>query len=537
MVHYCNPLLWLQDNEPEFFAAVNNLCAAIRFTNRTTFILPSKEIREQFISLVEKGNIADDDKAQEILSAHLINKQFDIGELLSGNIYTSDRSMLQAGEVSGGATKNTQSVTFSNHSTILQVPKDGLNRRGQPIILIATGPVPKKGVSDGPSRGRERHKGNEGNEGNKGNEGNEESKPRRRVRNMDNKEGVEGGSYDSDKPIGGMREAVFKLLSDEHMKHFIKKHGDPPIYMYMVSLLNFIKESHKDVYNAIRPLIDLNPFVTAVILLQPYQKSGPYILDDDLIIAWGGNKDNYDALRDDWYSHFVGQPYESRIRNMLEAIDNIRCKILESSSTTEFNKLLVDTYNKLYETGKVDGVEVLSDATRKLFKNGYGLMWCDEMRFLVSRALKTIDDNGFYLNLNKFKSILNCIMNMNVDKFSTTSTLFNVPNGINKKEIFNAWLIQFVNSNDFLMGCGQGYKEFKKVVPTTNTSGVDGGADVFDAGFEKISALEKVSNTQPSHSGYNGGGRPTSGPRTARKAANNRRKIRHNKTIEHSDST
>ena len=527
MTHYCNPLLWLEKNEPEFFEAVNNLCAAIRFTNRTTFILPSKEIREQFISLVEKGGPDNDDKAQEILSAHLINKQFDISELRSGNIYTSDRAILQAGEVSGGATKNTQSVTFSNSSTTLQVPKDGLNRRGQPIILIATGPVPKEGVSDGPSRGRERS------EGHKGNEGSDGSKPRRRVRNMDTKETVEGGE---EKLKGRMRDAVFDVLSKEHKKHFSNKYGDPPMYMYMVSLLNFLKESHKEVYTAICPLIDLNPFVTAVILLQPYQKSGPYILDDDLIIAWGGNKDNYDALQSDWYSHFVGQPNESRIRNMLEAIDNVRCKLLEASSVAVFNKLLVDTYNKLYETGKVDDVEVLSKNTRNLFKNGYGLMWCDEMRFLVSRALNC-NNNGFDLsvNLNKFDAILNYIMTMNVDNFAATSTLFNVPSGPNKKEMFNAWLVQFVNSNDFLMGCGQGYKKFKEVVPTTDKTNVDGVIEVFDAGSLKIGALERVSNNPPSSGGYNGGGRATSGPRTANKAAKNRRKARHNKTIKHPD--
>jgi hypothetical protein len=197
-------------------------------------------------------------------------------------------------------------------------------------------------------------------------------------------------------------------------------------------------------------------------------------------------------------------------------------------SVAAFNKLLVDTYNTLYETGKVDGVEVLPDATRKLFKNGYGLMWCDEMRFLLARALSSMN-NGLDLNinLNKFDAILNYIIVMNEDKFKTASTIFNTPSGSNKKEMFDAWLIQFVNSNDFLMGCGQGYKGFGEVVPSTGTA-VIGGSDqaVYDAGLDKIGALENVSDTAPQDDGYDGGGRATSGPKTAAKAAKARRKRR-----------
>ena len=412
MVHYCNPLLWLEKNEPEFAKAVNDLCAAIRFTNRTTFIVPPKEIRDQFIKLVESGNSDDDDKAQLILSAHLINKQFDINDISSGDIYTSDKNKIQAGKVSSAGV-----VKFSESSTTLTGAKDGLNRRKQFIVLLASGPIPTNGVSDGPSRRREGREVREGNDGNDGSEGRA-----RRVRKTDGEYEVGGGG--GDKPRGGLREVVFASLSTEYKKYVSKQKehhkSDPPMYMYMVSLLNFLKESHKDVYDAILPIIDLNPFVTAVILLQPYKKSEPYILDDDLISAWGGNKDNYDKLRSDWYSHFVGQPYESRIPKMIVAIDNVRCQILESSSVSEFNKLLVETYNKLYETGKVDGVEVLPDATRKLFKNGYGLMWCDEMRFLLYRSLTSME-NGFdlHVNLNKFEAILNYIMTKTNTKTST----------------------------------------------------------------------------------------------------------------------
>lgn len=503
MVHFCNPLLWLESNEPEFAKSINNLCAAIRFTNRTTFIIPSKEVSKQFIDLVEKGNPDDDDKAQAILSAHLINKQFDANDLSNGDIYTSDRNKIQSAKVSSAGV-----VTFSN-GTKLTSPKDGKSRGGKQIVFIADGPIPTDGVSEGPSRGREGREGRE-----------------RRVRKTDGEDEVSGG----DDHKSGMREAVFAALSSEHKKHISKtgrQRSDPPMYMYMVSLLNFLKESHKDVYEAICPLIDLNPFVTAVILLQPYKKSGPYILDDDLVIAWGGNKDNYDALRSDWYSHFVGQSYESRIPKMLVAIDDVRCKILEASSVAAFNKLLVDTYNTLYETGKVDGVEVLPEATRRLFKNGYGLMWCDEMRFLLARALSSMN-NGLDLNvnLNKFEAILNYIMTMNSDKFAMTSTLFNVPNGSNKKEMFNAWLVQFVNSNDFLMGCGQGYKAFGDIVPSTGSVVMGGAESVYNAGLGKIGELEKVGDGAPLEGGYEGGGRATSGPKTARKASKARRKKR-----------
>ena len=189
------------------------------------------------------------------------------------------------------------------------------------------------------------------------------------------------------------------------------------------------------------------------------------------------------------------------------------------------NKKLVETYNKLHQTGKVNGVEILSDSTLKLFKSGYDLMWCDEMRFLLARALSSMNNGlDINVNLNKFEAILNYIMTMNADKFAKTSTLFTVPSGTNKKEMFNAWLIQFVNSNDFLMGCGQGYKGFDDVVPSTGKVTIGGAeSSVYNAGLDKIGALEKVSDLPPASGGYEGGGRPTSGPRTARKAAKARR--------------
>lgn len=497
MVHYCNPLLWLEKNEPEFAKAVNDLCAAIRFTNRTTFILPSKEVCKKFIAHVEEGTADGDDAAQSILSAHLINAQFDLDKWSSGGIYTSDKNTIPAAKVN-----NSSGIVTLPNGTKLTVPKDGRNRIDKPIAFVADGELPKG-------------------------ERSEESSRPERVRRVRKTESDEVAGGDEHRAKDNMRSAVFKLLSDEHKKHIGKSSREPLMYMYMVSLLNFLKESHREVYDAVLPIIDLDPFVTAVLLLQPYKKSGPYILDDDLIIAWGGNRDNYDALRSDWYAHFVGQPYESRIRKMLEAIDNVRCRIMEAPSVREFNKMLVETYNKLHETGKVDGVEVLSEATRKLFKNGYGLMWCDEMRFLLYRALSGINaSRDMTANLNKFDAILNYVMTMNADKFAATSTLFNVPDGPNKKEMFNAYLVQFVNSNDFLMGCGQGYKEFGDVVPSTDK--FTGGADesVYNLGAPKIGQLEQVRDDPPMGDGYNGGGRATSGPKTAAKAAKARRKKR-----------
>jgi len=509
MTHFCNPLLWLGQNEPEFAKAVNDLCAAIRFTNRTTFILPSPEIRKRFIELVEKGNADDDDSAQAILSAHIINAQFDSDKWTSGEIYTADRNTIPPAKVSNNGT-----VTFPN-GTKLTLPKDGLTRAKKPLVFISDGEIPKGNRSEGPMRGRERSERSEGSEGSEGRV--------RRVRKTNNDE-VSGGDEHAAK--GRMRTTVFDILSKEHKKHIGKNSSEPLMYKYMVSLLNFLKESHPSVYNAVLPIIDLDPFVTAVILFQPYKKSGPYILDEDLISAWGGNSTNYDALRSDWYAHFVGQPYESQIPKMLAAIDNMRCRILEAPSVREFNKMLVDTYNKLYETGKVDGVEVLPEATRKLFKNGYGLMWCDEMRFLLYRALSSINSGrDMTANLNKFDAILNFVMTMNSDKFASTSALFNVPEGPTKKEMFNAYLVQFVNSSDFLMGCGQGYKLFGDIVPTTDK--FTGGAEpaVYHTGGAKIGQLEKIGNGPPNGGGYNGG-RETSGPSTAAKAARKRRKKR-----------
>ena len=95
-----------------------------------------------------------------------------------------------------------------------------------------------------------------------------------------------------------------------------------------------------------------------------------------------------------------------------------------------------------------------------------------------------------------------------------------------KKEMFNAYLVQFVNSSDFLMGCGQGYKSFGDIVPITNK--FTGGAEnsVFHTGAAKIGNLEKVNDNPPYDGGYNGGGRVTSGPKTADKAAKARRKKR-----------
>jgi hypothetical protein len=502
MVHFCNPLLWLEANEPEFAKAINDLCASIRFTNRTTFVLPSKEVCKKFMAHVDEGTPDGDDAAQSILSAHIINAQFDLDKWSTGEIYTSDRSTIPAAKVNN----TSGTVTFPN-GTKLTLPKDGKTRVGKALVFVADGELPRG----------ERNERSDGAQSSR-------SDRVRRVRKTDSDEVAGGDEYGAK---DRMRTVVFKLLSDEHKKHIGKNSREPLMYMYMVSLLNFLKESHKDVYDAVLPIIDLDPFVTAVLLLQPYKKNGPYILDDDLIAAWGGNRDNYDALRSDWYAHFVGQPYESRIRKMLEAIDNVRCRIMEAPSVREFNKMLVETYNTLHKTGKVDGVEILSEATRKLFSDGHGLMWCDEMRFLLYRALSGINSSrDMSTNLNKFDAILNYVMTMNADKFKATSTLFNVPEGPNKKEMFNAYLVQFVNSNDFLMGCGQGYKEFGDVVPSTDKFMGGGSDDVYNAGADKIGKLEQVDDNEPPTGGYEGGGRATSGPKTAAKAAKARRKKR-----------
>jgi hypothetical protein len=455
---YCNPLEWVEKKDKALFDAINDLCMEGDFSSSTrlgvTWIHPSKPVRAKIVELVGSGSDevnsdglrVDDEEAARLIKDHLIRRA----------IPTPDAASRGMGNGNGKTIEVTS--TSSSGFTVKGGAKVKLEasyhcRLGKSVVYaVESGELPSDGEPF-------------------------------RFKNVRGSEKLKTGGDGGSAACGSKsaREATFELIMHRHQDYMhVGKHQSmrPPLMEYAVSLLNFIKLEFKATFDTIMPLMDRNPFVSIVLLIQPYKTHGKYIVSDTILNAWGGHFKIYKDMVNDYKGFFdQGNPNAAKI---IQAADKLRVTISSSGGARDTSGMMMKAYEDLFQNNRIGECDnVLPAVTRTLFgtvfKNAREYAQFDELRFTLHRAITMIGEDNRYT----MDQILNLIceirsFNSNPNPAATTR-MFNANNlikTVSGSEIFKVFVTNFLNSTDFLHVCIPNSQVFDimKLIPTRNVN-------------------------------------------------------------------
>lgn len=232
--------------------------------------------------------------------------------------------------------------------------------------------------------------------------------------------GKKGGAVADGARLGGASDRAANAMQlEKEFDACMKKDGcvaRDPYLARVVSLLHFLRASHPDVLQAVLPLIDYNPIVTYYLLLEPYKRTGNFILDDGILFGssgWNGAEMFTDAVAE--YKAFfgmlgseTGSPAKvfSDHAGIVRAVDHIRqSSVLTATDRLSLPRAIEKAYANLVDNNTIDGqTPIYPDGTLALLRTPGKKIWQDEFRFVVSAKTQPLFDAARSSSGNRYDS-------------------------------------------------------------------------------------------------------------------------------------
>jgi len=239
----------------------------------------------------------------------------------------------------------------------------------------------------------------------------------------------------------------------------------------VLSLVNYIIKSKSQqtivdvVYGKILPLISYES-IDFYLIFEPYNTTGTYIVDDDIIESWYVNRKNYGML--DLLNHiekcFVKQetnkstavPIFYTARNELnDTVDSVRCDIISDIQTKGPRKVAVsvnEAYKKYIST---NALGQLNNILPKQISDNYKASSMkklveDELRYRANRWFLELEKD---FNIHLFRETVDNIKNYICSDFSASALKILNPDtlqyAINPNDKLKV-ILSFINSTYFL---------------------------------------------------------------------------------------
>ena len=303
---FCSIQNWLIQEDSELYDAITQICATKRINpskyGGITFIVPDKATRKAFIDAAYN----DHELALAIFLSHVVSErlvperfQSPIGSKL-GILFNVKSISAKSVKIVGNAGKDIAITPIVYGKEI--------------AIWQADGQMPLTGDAYKPHR---------------------------------NDKKAEGGAADKIKyKTDGLslRTQIALRVERDFPNSFIK--GQNIYLAKVISLLCHLQHNHKNIFNAVLPLIDRDPIVTFYILLEPYKRDPPYILpcyilSDNESIKWDGSTDVHGVAVTDYkkiYSNIFTIPEMKESQNIRSEISKLRDAMGESSLASKVAK-------------------------------------------------------------------------------------------------------------------------------------------------------------------------------------------------------
>ena len=197
---------------------------------------------------------------------------------------------------------------------------------------------------------------------------------------------VRGGSNTQPPSAYRPRQETANRVEEEFHKCMAKDfcHSFNPYLASVVSLLNFLKLKHNELYKKALFVIDYEPISTFFILMEPYKVCGEHFIPDDVLF---GN----DGWNETFLCSNAVEEYMGFFREMADAsskiasqVDNARTRIMDIADPSQAIIALQTLYSISENQNSIEGF-ALPPAAKPTSK---GLkLWRDELRFVIHLAL------------------------------------------------------------------------------------------------------------------------------------------------------
>lgn len=356
MAKQCRIYQWIEDQDPKFAEAITDLCleGALSPTGNNpgvTFLYPKDDAYRE--EIINKTYTKQADEAERMIEALILPDVFiNATDFKSKPVGNRMRRQYEFETIEG------KKVKIAGMELEAATGFEPLKKReGRISVWVITKGRPKEGKEyTPPKRQRSEHK---------------------------------GGAYYGGAPAPSSRASMaieVETAYDACMREDkCRRHN--PYLAKVVSLLNYLKANHQEVFNTVLPMIDLDPGVTFYLLLEPFKTRGEYLIQDAILFgssAWNGGEVYTNAV-EEFKKFFAAQEGTALCctdrAGLMSKIDSIRQQCTKMSQAPA---VVTQAYEELATRNTIGGVgPVYPESTKAALQNGKKL-WQDEFRFIVA---------------------------------------------------------------------------------------------------------------------------------------------------------
>lgn len=268
-----------------------------------------------------------------------------------------------------------------------------------------------------------------------------------------------------------------------------------PYLAKAVSLLNFLRLRHPELYAAAMLVADYDPAVTFYLLVEPYKTRGEPLLPETALFGdagWDGG-DAYTDASAEYQAHFAGlsalggAPVFADRAGLARQVDSLRQKFQRKGDVRAAPKFVASVYAALAEQNSIGGANGVLPAAPG---NAARKLWQDEFRYIIHAAFAELQRSPVY-DPAEFAELVGDIRNHwagndYVRELRITDEK-QIQSSVAPRDAFQA-LVRFICSTDFL---------YMPVAPDAVGERWGNPADpecdrVYNRNFEALGALTRI---------------------------------------------
>jgi hypothetical protein len=258
-----------------------------------------------------------------------------------------------------------------------------------------------------------------------------------------------------------MRRKLASKVAAEHT-HQLRKDNAVSYNAYLVkvvSLLEFLKIYHSELFYAVLPIVDCDPFITFCLLIEPYKLKGEHLIPDSILFGDGGWKGvNLCQSPFEEFKTILGTVNKSdpsmfyTNRHRLIDLMNQKRNALNGSSPSMWVSDVETAYTELITNNSINGSSPVLPNSTILLVGGQKKLWQDQFRFIIFQALQDVYECLPEERCSRFEGLLKDIeIHWAGDDYAKEQQITTaIVSRLASKSAEMAVLAKFTDSTDFL---------------------------------------------------------------------------------------
>ena len=191
----------------------------------------------------------------------------------------------------------------------------------------------------------------------------------------------------------GRRVELAKLLEFKYAACCASNKKESPYLITVVSLLNYLRANQPEIYADLLPILDVDPFISFYILVEPYRQSG-HMLSDTVLYETGGVWEKMCLSKDpktEYIGHLNNVKASSRL-DITSQLTSLREEVIEELTYQGLISKVRSAYNAFVSSGIVNGTKLVKTSSLLTVERK---IWQDEFRMHFSNSLQYVCSGKF----------------------------------------------------------------------------------------------------------------------------------------------